>query len=379
MRNQLNGYGFRIGVYSDTMGFAKGGEIYIKSMKVTRLDTKNNVGIKFLSESMGHIFYTDENININFEFNPKKIERMGDVNGCYDADVTYRLIDSKGNVVDEKQEKISLDPDKITRTSYSFKPDKYDCYTIKVIVENKEKKIYSEDWEMCSYVRSTKGERQNLKIGTSVPNFMNSYNDPWLAEQYAKTLQYGGFSYFRTHYNASHMASVKDLQNNPYSASISPENHAGIQSLLDHNIKMLAYIGIEQNARDWNPEHALPVTEKGFKRWNLIDETYIRQYGKSTYIFETANEPNFMQPVTDQHNADVVAAMRNNNTRMFKKLGADTGFDSVNDFQVAEGLSKLLDALDQKDMLKLVFFPVGIRLIPVSVKPKAAYFTIIFA
>lgn len=139
MRNQLNGYDFRIGVYSDTMGFAKGGEIYIKSMKVTRLDTKNNVGIKFLSESMGHIFYTDENININFEFNPKKIERMGDVNGRYDADVTYRLIDRNGSVVDEKKEKISLDPDKITRTSHSFKPNKYDCYTIRVIVENKEK------------------------------------------------------------------------------------------------------------------------------------------------------------------------------------------------------------------------------------------------
>lgn len=46
-----------------------------------------------------------------------------------------------------------------------------------------------------------------------------------------------------------------------------------------------------------------------------------------------------------------IGAMRNNNTRMFNKLGADTGFDSVNDFQIAEGLSKLLDALDQKDML----------------------------
>ena len=323
MRNQLNGYDFRIGVYSDTMGFAKGGAIYIKSMKVTRLDTKNNVGIKFLSESMGHIFYTDENININFEFNPKKIERMGDVNGRYDADVTYRLIDRNGSVVDEKKEKISLDPDKITRTSHSFKPDKYDCYTIRVIVENKEKKIYSEDWEMCSYVRSTKGERQNLKIGTSVPNFMNSYINPWQADQYAKTLQYAGFSYFRTHYSAPFMAGAKDLLNNPYGTLIIPVNHAGIQSLLGRNIKMLAYIGIGQNERDWNPEHAAPVTEKGFKRWNLIDETYIKQYGKSTYIFETANEPNFLQPVTDQHNADVIAAMVKQQYPRLKAINPD--------------------------------------------------------
>lgn len=46
-----------------------------------------------------------------------------------------------------------------------------------------------------------------------------------------------------------------------------------------------------------------------------------------------------------------IGAMRNNNSRMFKQLGADTGFDSVNDFEIAKGISKLLDALDQEDLL----------------------------
>lgn len=46
-----------------------------------------------------------------------------------------------------------------------------------------------------------------------------------------------------------------------------------------------------------------------------------------------------------------IGALRNNNTRMFEKLGPDTGFDSINDFQIAEGLSKILDSLDKKDML----------------------------
>ena len=36
---------------------------------------------------------------------------------------------------------------------------------------------------------------------------------------------------------------------------------------------------------------------------------------------------------------------------MFEKLGADTGFDSVNDFRVAEGLSKLMDTLEKEDLL----------------------------
>ena len=46
-----------------------------------------------------------------------------------------------------------------------------------------------------------------------------------------------------------------------------------------------------------------------------------------------------------------IGALRNNNTRMFNKLGPDTGFDSINDFQIAEGLSKILNALDSENML----------------------------
>lgn len=46
-----------------------------------------------------------------------------------------------------------------------------------------------------------------------------------------------------------------------------------------------------------------------------------------------------------------IGAMRNNNTRMFEKIGPDTGFDSINDFQIAEGISKILNELDKKDAL----------------------------
>ena len=46
-----------------------------------------------------------------------------------------------------------------------------------------------------------------------------------------------------------------------------------------------------------------------------------------------------------------IGALRNNNTRMFEKLGPDTGFVSINDFEIAEGLSKILNALDKKDSL----------------------------
>lgn len=46
-----------------------------------------------------------------------------------------------------------------------------------------------------------------------------------------------------------------------------------------------------------------------------------------------------------------MGATRNNNTKMFKKLGADTGFDSVNDEQISVPLSRLLDSLEVEDSL----------------------------
>lgn len=46
-----------------------------------------------------------------------------------------------------------------------------------------------------------------------------------------------------------------------------------------------------------------------------------------------------------------MGATRNNNTKMFEKLGPDTGYDAIGDLCVAENLSKLLDSLEKEDSL----------------------------
>ena len=46
-----------------------------------------------------------------------------------------------------------------------------------------------------------------------------------------------------------------------------------------------------------------------------------------------------------------MGALRNNNTRLFRALGPDTGFDSIGDFEVARPLSRLLDRLDMNNQL----------------------------
>ncbi|XPF93355.1 glucuronate isomerase [Colwellia sp. RE-S-Sl-9] len=46
-----------------------------------------------------------------------------------------------------------------------------------------------------------------------------------------------------------------------------------------------------------------------------------------------------------------LGAMRNNNSRMLKAVGADTGFDSIGDYSQGEKLSAYLDALDAEQLL----------------------------
>ena len=46
-----------------------------------------------------------------------------------------------------------------------------------------------------------------------------------------------------------------------------------------------------------------------------------------------------------------LGALRNNNSRKFRELGADTGWDSIGDFPQAKSLSKFLNRLDKNDNL----------------------------
>jgi glucuronate isomerase len=46
-----------------------------------------------------------------------------------------------------------------------------------------------------------------------------------------------------------------------------------------------------------------------------------------------------------------LGAMRNNNTRLFRSLGPDTGFDSIGDFNLASSVARFLDRLDDGNRL----------------------------
>jgi glucuronate isomerase len=60
--------------------------------------------------------------------------------------------------------------------------------------------------------------------------------------------------------------------------------------------------------------------------------------------------PAWMLPATGRCRYTMVH-MRNNNSRLFRRLGPDTGFDSIGDLPIASGLSRFLDRLDQDEAL----------------------------
>lgn len=46
-----------------------------------------------------------------------------------------------------------------------------------------------------------------------------------------------------------------------------------------------------------------------------------------------------------------INALRNNNTKMFERLGPDTGYDAMNDEDIAKPLCRILDRLEQEQAL----------------------------
>lgn len=114
--------------------------------------------------------------------------------------------------------------------------------------------------------------------------------------------------------------------------------HAHGCRLCDHGLNQISFEPFSESAIDG-------ILSK--KRNNKsLSEQEVQQFETAIllYLAETYHEFGWVQQFH-------LGALRNNNKRMLKILGPDTGWDSMGDYSQAQNLSKFLNELDSKDKL----------------------------
>ncbi|WP_299819724.1 glucuronate isomerase [uncultured Pontibacter sp.] len=96
---------------------------------------------------------------------------------------------------------------------------------------------------------------------------------------------------------------------------------------------------------EYTSEEVNAIFEKALNKQALTKEEALKY--KSAMLVELALLDHSKNWTQQFH----LGALRNNNTRMMRELGPDTGFDSIGDFDVASSLAKFMDRLDNSDQL----------------------------
>jgi glucuronate isomerase len=98
-------------------------------------------------------------------------------------------------------------------------------------------------------------------------------------------------------------------------------------------------------AEDYSDAEVAAVFAKARSR-KAISYDELMQF-KSALLYRFAVQDHARGWVQQYH----LGALRNNNTRMLRALGPDSGFDSIGDFEHARPLARFLDRLDRTDQL----------------------------
>jgi glucuronate isomerase len=126
------------------------------------------------------------------------------------------------------------------------------------------------------------------------------------------------------------------------------------------------YLTALKSRHDFFAENGCCISDHGLEQLYAVDyqESEIRNIFRKLTAGESISQPENIKFKSAMlvkfsewdHEKKLVqqyhlGALRNNNARMLKTLGADTGWDSIGDFSQAKQLSKFLDRLDSTNQL----------------------------
>lgn len=109
-------------------------------------------------------------------------------------------------------------------------------------------------------------------------------------------------------------------------------------TLSDHGLSYIPFVEYDENELD-------QIVKKRLKGEKLsLEESEKYMTGLLFYLSQEYHRRSWVQQFH-------LGALRNTNTRLLKKLGPDTGWDSIGDFPQAQSMSKFFNALDSIDQL----------------------------
>ncbi len=115
--------------------------------------------------------------------------------------------------------------------------------------------------------------------------------------------------------------------------------------------------GIEEFYAEDYTEREIDQIFHGAYSGKRLSSDEVRKF-KSAMLYEMALM-DYQKGWTQQFH---YGAIRNNNSRLFRTLGPDTGFDSIGDFTVAKNMSKFLNRLDDKgELTKTIIYNLNPR------------------
>jgi glucuronate isomerase len=113
----------------------------------------------------------------------------------------------------------------------------------------------------------------------------------------------------------------------------------------DHGCRMSDH-GLDTIYAEPYHEHEVNAIFKKARNGDTVDLNEVARY-KSAILHELAlmnHEKGWAQQFH-------IGPLRNNNSRMFKAIGPDTGFDSIGDLPIAQAMSRFFDRLDSQNQL----------------------------
>lgn len=288
--DSLNGFDFRVGIYSGMMGYSRDGEVTISAIRVYRLETASRIKIENdTSEHFGNIFYDGEEIELSASFSSEIYPIQNQLDGDYPLDVTYTVRDGDGNVVWRGTDNFTLPMLSKTVRKKKLNVDKFGIYRVDIDAYCKDKKIYSRLGSEFSYVHSDKGKTVNPHSGVQIA--LLNVKD----EKIAQLARNAGIPKARMmcYYNNWRKSAEQYEVNNVsmaegYKSLFRAFKKAGLD--IDANLHSASWMGAAYN---FSPiERTPPYTEDGLRRWSEYCAMMAELLGDTVECFEIWNEYN---------------------------------------------------------------------------------------